>query len=126
MPGADVRPYLPVPEGIIHYYDQFCRAENKRRTASELDAAGRLVIEPSSAVEHYTDARNNTDVIAGLTAVTDGLLALPDDVLPPRARHSTASSAPRSRPFPGGPCGAISCWRRRKSGAVCPTHTSFP
>jgi hypothetical protein len=81
--GADVRPYLPVAEGIIHWYDQYYRAENRKRGGSELDPAGRLVLEPSSALEQFPDARNNTDAIAGLMALTDSLLALPGGVLPP-------------------------------------------
>jgi hypothetical protein len=85
--GADIRPYLPVPEGIIHWYDQYYRAENKKRTGAELDAAGHLVLEPSCGLEQFVNARNNTDTIAGLMAVTDGLLALPDSVMPAKSRE---------------------------------------
>jgi hypothetical protein len=84
--GADVRPYLPVPEEIIHWYDQYYRAENKKRTGSELDAAGHLVLDPGCGMEQFVNAGNNTDAIAGLMAVTDGLLASPDQVLPAKSK----------------------------------------
>jgi hypothetical protein len=79
--GSDFRNCLPTVLGIISYYDQFYRKENKRKTGQELDANGHLVIEPSCGLEMYTNARNNTDVLAGLMAVTDGLLALPSGTL---------------------------------------------
>jgi hypothetical protein len=85
--GADIRPYLPVPEGIIHWFDQYYRAENKKRTGAELDPAGHLVLDPTCALEQFIEARNNTDAIAGLMAVTDGLLALPKEVLPAKSRE---------------------------------------
>lgn len=79
--GNDIRPYLPVVEGIVSYYDQFYRKENKTRTNQELDQHGKLVIYPSCAVEFAQVAKNNTDVLAGLDAISEGLLALPKGIL---------------------------------------------
>lgn len=81
--GNDIRPYLPVVEGIIAYYDQYYRNENKKRTGQELDPQGKLSIYPSCALEFAQGAKNNTDAIAGLDAITEGLLALPEGVLTP-------------------------------------------
>ena len=84
--GCDVREFLPVIEGIVSYYDQYYRRENKKRTGQELDASGRLAIFPSNALEFGIACRNNSDVVAGLQAVSAGLLALPDGVLPESKR----------------------------------------
>lgn len=81
--GESILPYLPTVEGIVSYYDQNYRKENKKRAGSELNAQGKLVIYPSSAVEFAQGAKNNTDVLAGLYAITDGLLSLPKGVLSP-------------------------------------------
>jgi hypothetical protein len=81
--GNDIRPYLPVVEGIISYYDQFYRKENTNNSGKDLGDNGKLVIYPSCAVEFAQGAKNNTDVIAGLDAIAEGLLALPEGILEP-------------------------------------------
>ena len=77
----DIRPYLPVIEGIVLFYDNFYRKEHRLRTGSELGPEGKLVIYPSMALEFAQGCRNNTDVLAGLDAISQGLLDLPEGIL---------------------------------------------
>jgi len=79
--GADVRPYLPIALGYLKYYDQFYRAETKKRTGKELDDKGRLVIFPGNAIEMYQETRNDTCTISGLMALSKAMLDLPEKLL---------------------------------------------
>ncbi len=85
--GRDITEYLPVIEGQIHWYDQYHRKRNEERTGQELSADGKLVIFPSNALEIAERTTDNTDVITGLMALTDGLLALPEGVLDAKKRE---------------------------------------
>ena len=98
--GRDITEYLPVIEGLINYFDQYHRKLNKERTGQELDADGKLVISPSSALEIAQDCTNNTDVITGLMALADGLLSLPDGILSAEKREFYAQFKKRIPPIP--------------------------
>ena len=76
--GEDIRRYIPVADGILRFYDQFYRQENKKNNGQELDNKGRLVIYPVNAVEHYANTTNSSCDLAGLMALSDALLALPE------------------------------------------------
>lgn len=80
---ADPKEWTGPALGIISYYDSFYQKVRAAKTGRPLDAGGRLVIYPSDACEPYHGCTNNTDVIAGLTALTRELLALPAGALPP-------------------------------------------
>ena len=59
---------IPMAHDVLRYYD----------TRFERDAAGKLVISPTQAVETYWhDVVNDTPSVAGLNDVLDRLLALP-------------------------------------------------
>lgn len=75
--GTDVKPYLPVADGILRFYDQFYRKQHKTKTGRELDAQGRLVIYPGNATESHAGTTNDAPSVAGLHALTNALLALP-------------------------------------------------
>lgn len=64
---------LPMARDVLGYFDtRFAR-----------DAQGKLVISPTQAVETYwSGVVNDTPTVAGLQAVLDRLLALPQDVVP--------------------------------------------
>ncbi len=79
--GQDIRDYLEPAEGIIHYYDQFYQKENLKKTGKPLDEHGQLVIYPSDACEPFHGCTNNTDVICGLEALSNALIALPEKYL---------------------------------------------
>ena len=98
--GQDITAYLPAPEGIIAYYDQFYQKAQAKRTGKPLDADGHLVIYPSDALEIYHDCTNNTDVVAGLTALTRELLALAPGALSPEKRAYLEGFQRRIPAFP--------------------------
>ncbi len=78
--GTDVRPYVPVADGMLRFFDQFYRKQHKQKSGRELDVNGHLVIYPGNALESHAGTTNDAPTIAGLTALTETLLALPDDI----------------------------------------------
>ncbi len=79
--GADVRPYLPIALGYLHYHDQFYRRETQKLTGKELDANGHLVIFPGNAIEMYQQTRNDACTISALVALCKAVLDLPANLL---------------------------------------------
>lgn len=79
--GIDLQPYLPVIKNSVRFFDAHYQARERLRTGRPLDARGRLVLFPSTSCESYRGARNPSDVIAGLAACLEGLLALDDTTL---------------------------------------------
>jgi hypothetical protein len=75
--ARDVKESLPAVMGILHFYDNFYQKENFRRTGKPLDDNGHLVIYPGNSCEMGVGCKNHSDAIAGLMAITDGLLHLP-------------------------------------------------
>jgi hypothetical protein len=75
--GQDPAASLPVMMGMLQFYDNFYQRECRKRTGKPLDDGGRLVIFPGNSAEMGVGCRNHADAIAGLRAITDGLLSLP-------------------------------------------------
>jgi len=73
-----IEEYLPFIESAVRFYDEHYQWRHEVNTTHRLDEQGRLVIFPSTACETYKDAANPTDVLAGLRAVVDALLELPE------------------------------------------------
>lgn len=84
--GNDIAACLPFIESAIRFYDAHYQWRHEVNTTRRLDAQGRLVIFPSTAAETYKDAANPTDVIAGLHAVAEALLSLPEHLLDAQRR----------------------------------------
>lgn len=78
--GTDPRPYVPVADGMLRFFDQFYRKQHKTKEGRELDAKGRLVIFPGNATESHAGTSNDAPTVAGLHALTAALLDLPNDV----------------------------------------------
>lgn len=78
--GNDISEYIPFIEQAVIFYDEHYRMRSKQRTGSELNEKGKLVIYPSNTLEGHTNCTNPTSVIAGLTAVLNRLLILPDSL----------------------------------------------
>lgn len=78
--GTDPRPYVPVADGMLRFFDQFYRKQHKAKTGRELDARGRLVIYPGNATESHAGTTNDAPTVAGLRALASALLDLPHDV----------------------------------------------
>lgn len=84
--GTDPRPYVPVADGMLRFFDQFYRKQHKTKTGRELDDKGRLVIYPGNATESHAGTTNDAPTVAGLHALTTALLDLPADIGSPSQR----------------------------------------
>ena len=84
--GADLKPCLPAIEGAARFFDTFYRKENKTRTSSELNEKGQLVIFPVNTLESSPDKINGTDSLSGLIAISEAVLALPEETIRPETR----------------------------------------
>ncbi len=72
---------LPLVENAVKYYDHYYRKYRLEHKDSELTDEGKLELYPSSALELYAGAKNPTDVVAGLRALTHGVLSFPKEEL---------------------------------------------
>ena len=84
--GEDLTPYLPAIEGAARFFDTFYRKEHKKRTGSELNEQGQLVIFPVMTLESSPDKINGADSLSGLIAISDAVLALPEGTIPAEMR----------------------------------------
>jgi hypothetical protein len=98
--GTDVRPYIPVADGMLRFFDQFYRKQHRQKHGADLDANGHLVIYPGNAVESHTGTANDAPTVAGLIALTDALLALPDGSAPADQRAFWKSFRNQLPPVP--------------------------
>lgn len=85
--GGDLRPYLPLIRASVRFFDEHYQLRQKMRSGKPLDANGKLVIFPSASCESYRGARNPADLIAGLQACLESLLALDDRLVPPAEKE---------------------------------------
>jgi hypothetical protein len=76
--GNDISQYIPFIEQAVIFYDEHYRMRNKQISGNELGENGKLVIYPANTLEGHPDCKNPTSVIAGLTAVLNRLVNLPD------------------------------------------------
>ncbi|MHC4618333.1 MAG: DUF5703 domain-containing protein [Planctomycetota bacterium] len=76
--GRDISAYMPFVENSAVFFDEHYRYRCRQLTGQELGKDGKLVIYPSACCETYGDAKNPTDVIAGLTVVLRRLSELPE------------------------------------------------
>jgi hypothetical protein len=81
--GTDIRKSLPLIRSSVRFFDEHYQLRQKMRNGKPLDDNGKLVFFPSSSCESYRGARNPADLIAGLAACLDGLIALDDKLVPP-------------------------------------------
>lgn len=75
--GRGLKESLPVMMGMLKFYDNFYQKECQKRTGKALDDKGKLVIFPGNSCEMGVGCKNHADAVAGLRALTDGLLELP-------------------------------------------------
>lgn len=79
--GKDISADMEWIKGTVRFFDSYYRNETKRLTGKELDDTGRLSIYPANAIELLIDAKNPTEVVAGLTRITDALTKLPETLI---------------------------------------------
>lgn len=82
--GADINQYLPFIEESVRFFDEHYQYWSKKLNGYPLDANGKLILYPGSALETYKYATNSTNTLAGLKSVLTGLIELP-------ARYGTAA-----------------------------------
>ena len=130
--GRDIAAYMPFIESSVRFFDEHYRYRQKQRTGEELDEKGHLVIYPSRACESYVDAKNPTDVIAGLKAVLGSLLELPENLVSEEKSQEFAAILARVPPLAvqekdGKRClaGAES-WSRFSVGEIPELYPVFP
>lgn len=83
--GADISAYLPFLKGSVAFFFEYYQMLERRRDGRDWDASGKLVIDPSHALETYA-GKNPADVICALRVNLAGLLALPDSWVSPGER----------------------------------------
>lgn len=98
--GNTVKGYAEPALGILKYYDRYYQDALVKKTGKPLDDKGHIVIYPSDACEPYHGCTNNTDVVAGLTALTRELLSLSAGELSPEQRAYVEGFQKRIPEFP--------------------------
>jgi hypothetical protein len=78
--GGDVTPYLEFLKQVVVLHFEYFGMLEERRTGSRWDTDGKLVLDPSHALETY-HGRNATDVVLALRYNIERLLDLPEDML---------------------------------------------
>ena len=74
--GSEIEKSLPTIMGILRFYDNFYQDECQKLTGKPLDENKRLVIYPGNSAEMGVGSKNHSDAVAGLKAITEGLLNL--------------------------------------------------
>jgi hypothetical protein len=78
--GQDISTYMAFIESAVRFFDEHYQYRHLQQTGKKLDENGHLVIYPSTAVETFKNAKNPSDVIAGLMAVIKLMLELPEEL----------------------------------------------
>lgn len=76
--GNDIADYIPFIKESVIFFDEHYQLRQKIRNGSPLDENGKLVFYPSTSCETYRGATNPIDLLAGLKACLEGLVALDD------------------------------------------------
>ena len=131
--GTDIARYLPYIESVLTFFNEHYQFRCKQRTGQPFDQNGKLVIEPSKALETYEGCTNPTDVVTGLTVTLRGVLGLPDtlvsaghkaiwremlDRLPPPANYATVNGKRLLVP--------AEKYGRRRNGEIPQLYPLFP
>ncbi len=93
--GQDIDKYLPFITSVVRFFEEHYKVEQKKRTGQEFDADGKLVLYPINGLEIFKEAVNPVEVVAGLIAVTDELLAYPAGSVPDDIRSYFADLSGR-------------------------------
>jgi hypothetical protein len=84
--GADISQYMPFIESSIRFHDEHFQYWSKKLNGYPLDANGKLIMYPGTALETYKGATNSTTTISAMKSVLDELLALPANYGTPKLR----------------------------------------
>lgn len=89
--GADLGPLYPFIRSALVFFDEHYQLRQKLRTGRPLDDDGKLVLFPSTSCESYRGATNPTDLVAGLRACIQALLATQTGIVPAADRDYFAA-----------------------------------
>ncbi len=76
--GEDISAYLPFIKESVVFFDEHYQLRQKMRNGNTLDENGKLVFYPSTSCETYRGATNPVDLLSGLNACLQSLIALDD------------------------------------------------
>jgi len=79
--GADISQYMDFIKQSVKFFDEHYQMRCRKRTGKSLDENGKLVIYPSTSCESYGDAKNPSDLIAGLRSCTESVLDLSEEYI---------------------------------------------
>jgi len=79
--GKNISQFMPFIKASIQFFDEHYQLRQKLRNGEPLDEEGKLVLYPSTSCESYRGAKNPADLIAGLRACIEALLALDEKYL---------------------------------------------
>lgn len=79
--GTNISKYLPLIESCLKFYDEHYQYLSLKRTPKALDAQGKLVLYPSTALETYKMATNPITTVTALKCVSQAMLDLPKEYL---------------------------------------------
>jgi hypothetical protein len=130
--GNDISAWMPFIDSAVTFFDEHYQYRHRQRTGQPLDENGHLVIFPSRACESYVDAKNPSDVIAGLKTVLTRLAELPPHHVPVAQKKTYRAMLERVPPLPikekeGRPylAGAEE-WARFQVGEIPQLYSVFP
>ncbi len=98
--GNDIAPYLPFIESSVRFFDEHYRYRSTQLTGTPLDEHGHLTLYPSTACETFKDAKNPSDVIAGLRVVLSRMFELPETLAPSDRKEEWRRILERIPPLP--------------------------
>ncbi len=85
--GTNISKYLPLIESCLKFYDEHYQYLSLKRTPKALDAQGKLVLYPSTALETYKMATNPITTVTALKCVSQAMLDLPKEYLTKEQRE---------------------------------------
>lgn len=85
--GTNISKYLPLIESCLKFYDEHYQYLSLKRTPKALDAQGKLVLYPSTALETYKMATNPITIVTALKCVSQAMLDLPKEYLTKEQRE---------------------------------------
>lgn len=85
--GTNISKYLPLIESCLKFYDEHYQYLSLKRTPKALDAQGKLVLYPSTALETYKMATNPITTVTALKCVSQAMLDLPKEYLTKKQRE---------------------------------------
>lgn len=79
--GKNIDRYMPFIKHALIFFDEHYQKREMMRSGKPVDSDGKLVFFPSTSCESYRGAKNPADLISGIAACLESLLAMDSDSL---------------------------------------------